>query len=225
MPTVESVKRLLYNRKKETKMKNKTKLAIAYMGILVSVLYMIVVVAFIATSSPIFLTGMEIVTILSAPVFLLVIESMLIDGSKDKMFLRQSALIFMSCCMILTVGAHFVNLMVTRPLINKGIDVPKFLQIGQWPSAEMAIDYLAWGFFIGLAFVCTSLAISNEHNMKKLKVTALVCGCLCLIGLMGPVLGIESLWFIAVIGYALGTPIMCVELIFLHKKLDNCNKL
>lgn len=199
-------------------MKNETKLAIAYMGILVSVLYLIVVVAFIATSSPIFLTGMEIVTIFSAPVFLLLIESMLIDSSKDKLFLRQSALLFMSCCMILTVGAHFVNLMVTRPLINKGIDVPKFLQIGQWPSVEMAIDYLAWGFFMGLAFVCTSLAIPNEYNMKKLKVTALVCGCFCLVGLIGPVLGIEALWFIAVTGYGLGTPIICIELISLYKK-------
>lgn len=205
-------------------MKNRTKLIIAYMGIWVSVLYLIVVVAFIATSSPIFLTGMEIVTIISAPTLLLLIESMLVDGSKDKMVWKQSALLFMSCCITLTVVAHFVNLTVTRSLINKGIDVPKFLQIGQWPSVEMAIDYLAWGFFMGLTFVCTSLVISNEYNMKKLKVTVLVCGCLCLIGLMGPIFGIEALWFIAVTGYALGTPIICIELICLYKKLDNCDK-
>ena len=29
-------------------------------------------------------------------------------------------------------------------------DVPFYYQIGQWPSVEMAIDYLAWGFFMGI---------------------------------------------------------------------------
>jgi len=71
---------------------------------------------------------------------------------------------------------------------------------------------------MGLAFICTSLVISNEYNTKKLKVTVLVSGCLCLIGLIGPILNIEVLWFIAVAGYALGTPIICIELICLYKK-------
>jgi hypothetical protein len=202
-------------------MNNKTKLTIAYIGISVSVLYLIVAAAFIATSSSIFLTGMEIVTIISAPAFLLLIESILADVSKDKIFWRQSALLFISCCMALTVVAHFVNLTVTMPLINKGVDVPEFLQIGQWPSVEMAVDYLAWGFFMGLAFVCTSLAISDNYNMRKLKVTILVCGCLCLIGLMGPVFDIGTLWFISVTGYGLGAPIICIELISLYKELKN----
>lgn len=155
---------------------NKQRFIIAYMGIFLSILYLIVVAAFIVTSSPIFLTGMEIVTIISAPAILLLIESILIDAPLGKKLWRQSALLFMSCCMVLTVAAHFVNLTVTRPLINKGIEVPEYLQIGQWPSVEMAIDYLAWGFFMGLAFICTSLAISNEYHLKKLKVTILCVG-------------------------------------------------
>lgn len=45
---------------------------------------------------------------------------------------------------------------VMRPLINEGVDVPSYFQIGQWPSVEMAIDYLAWGFFLGMAFICAA---------------------------------------------------------------------
>lgn len=201
-------------------METKSRLAIAYLGILASATYLIVSAAFIATSSPAFLAGMEIVTILSAPVFLLVIESLLQDCPKSKIFLKQLAIIFMSSCMILTVSAHFINLTVTGPLMDRGIDVPKYFQIGQWPSVEMAIDYLAWGFFMGLAFICSSLAISGEPHTRRLKTTTFACGCLCLAGLMGPVSGKEAIWLLAVIGYGIGTPLICMEMIRLGKKSE-----
>lgn len=53
---------------------------------------------------------------------------------------KKATLAFMSCTCSLTGVAHIVNITVTRALISDGIDVPKFFQIGYWPSVEMAID-------------------------------------------------------------------------------------
>lgn len=50
-------------------------------------------------------------------------------------------------------------------LSAKGNLVPVYFQIGFWPSVEMAIDYLAWGFFTGHAFWCVGL--SGKSNDKK----------------------------------------------------------
>lgn len=75
-----------------------------------------------------------------------------------------------------------------------------------------------------LTFICTSVAIANEYNMKRLKVQLLVSGYLWLIGFMGPALDIEALWFIAVVGCGLGIPIVYIEFICLYKKMGNSNR-
>jgi cyanate permease len=84
-----------------------------------------------------------------------------------------------------------------------------------------ANDPLAWGFFMGLAFIFTSLSLAVENpKIKKIKITAMVCGCLCLLGLLGPILDITSIWFIAVAGYGIGTPVICVLLLEFIKNQD-----
>lgn len=83
----------------------------------------------------------------------------------------------------------------------------------------MSIEYWAWGFFMGLAFVFTALALNKEDvRLKKIKVTIMTCGILCITGLIGPVLSNELLWFISVTGYAIGTPVICIQLIFYYKR-------
>lgn len=77
----------------------------------------------------------------------------------------------------------------------------------------MAIDYLAWGFFAGLAFICVGLSgKSNDNSKKNMKLNALLCGILCLIGFFGTVFINENIWYIAPIGYGIGTMIICIQL-------------
>jgi len=114
--------------------------------------------------------------------------------------------------------AHFVNITVTRRLLSDGYKVPDYLQIGKWPSVEMAIDYLAWGFFLGLAFLCTAFAIDKANSkMKNLKYTLFVCGLLCLAGIIGVVLINENCWYLAPLGYGFGTIFICIEMIKLNR--------
>jgi hypothetical protein len=198
-------------------MKREIKLAIAYIGIIDVLLYLIVVAAFIMKGSPIFLSGMEIVTIISAIFILIFLETILDDCPLEKLFWKRFSYISMTCSICLTSVAHFVNLTITRPLINEGVDVSIYFQIGQWPSVEMAIDYLAWGLFLGLAFICAAFTIPKKNSPKMLRGTILLSGCLCLIGFMGPVMNIVSMWYIAVMGYTAGIAVMSVEIIIFYK--------
>ena len=123
-------------------------------------------------------------------------------------------LVFMSCTCTLTGLAHTVNMTVTRKLIAEGIAVPDYFRIGFWPSVEMAVDYLAWGFFMGLAFLSVGLAIrSGEKSKRLMKGLVIICGVLCLTGFLGAVLVHENLWYLAPVGYGFGTIVICIQML------------
>ena len=91
--------------------------------------------------------------------------------------------------------------------IEEGVKVPLYFQIGQWPSVEMAVDYLAWGFFMGLAFICLSLPIASaDKTAKSMKVISLIDGILCLIGFVGALFINGNIWYLAPMGYCENRP-------------------
>lgn len=199
-------------------MSKKSKVTVAYSGIVLCTLYLVVVVAFIATKLKLFLSGMEVMTIISALFVPFLIEAVIAHALPEKNFWIYIARIFALCCLLLTVSAHFINLTVTNVLINEGINVPTYFQIGQWPSVEMAADYLAWGMFLGLAFISAAIAISNIAKLRKMQITVLVCGILCLIGFVGPIINNQNIWFIAVAGYTLGIILISIGLLRLNRQ-------
>lgn len=108
-------------------------------GIITCILYFVSVGLFLITKTEIALTIWELMTILSAPVVLFILLEISILVAIKPIY-KKAILAFMSCTCSLTGVAHIVNITVTRALISDGIDVPKFFQIGYWPSVEMAID-------------------------------------------------------------------------------------
>ena len=187
---------------------------ISITGIVAGVLYFISVGAFLITQSEIALTIWELMTVISAPVVMFVVLQ-LCDLVSDEAIYKKAALAFMSCTCALTSIAHIVNITVTRPLMSKGVAVPTYFQIGYWPSVEMAIDYSAWGFFNGLAFLCISLATKNKL-FQRIKATSLICGSLCLVGFLGTIFINENIWYTAPLGYGFGTIILCLQMFHLE---------
>lgn len=192
---------------------------VAILGIILCSIYFIITLELILTSSQIWLTAMELVTMVSG--ILMIMLVLVIPFSQIEIMVRYKvlAITFSAACMVLTNVAHMVNLTVTEQLIKKGIDIPYYLQIGKWPSVEMAIDYLAWGLFMGFAFLFSSLGIEKERIHKKLKITLCVCGVLCFVGFFGAILINQNLWYIAPMGYGMGTILICIELLVLNKKV------
>ncbi len=185
---------------------------IAIIGVSTCILYFISVGLFLITKEEAALTIWELMTCLSAPVELLVLSELsnLVNATA---IYKNAMLVFMACACALTSVAHIVNIAVTRRLINEGINVPEYFRIGFWPSVEMAIDYLAWGFFVGLAFLCIGFATNSKDKQKlMIKVTVLVCGMLCLSGFFGAIFINENLWYVAPMGYGLGSMIICIQM-------------
>ena len=179
-------------------------------GIITCILYFISVGLFLITKTGIALTIWELMTVFSAPVVLLILVEIGSIATTTSIY-KKAMLAFMSCTCSLTCIAHIVNITVTRQLINKGVNVPTYFQIGYWPSVEMAIDYLAWGFFTGLAFLSLSIAVDKDKH--KIKKSLLICGILCLIGFFGTVFINENIWYVAPMGYGVGTMIICIQML------------
>ena len=182
-------------------------------GIITCILYFISVGLFLITKTEIALTVWEFMTVLSAPLVLFVLLEISTVLAITSTY-QKAMLAFMSSTCSLTGVAHIVNITVTRALIREGLDVPTYFQIGYWPSVEMAIDYLAWGFFAGLAFLCLGIAIKDKDKSKSsIKTTLLTCGILCFIGFLGTVFINENIWYVAPMGYGIGTMIICIQML------------
>ena len=193
---------------------------IAIIGVSTCILYFISVGLFLITKEEAALTIWELMTFLSAPVELLVLSELsnLVNATA---IYKNAMLVFMACACALTSVAHIVNITVTRRLISEGINVPEYFRIGFWPSVEMAIDYLAWGFFVGLAFLCIGFATNSKDKQKlMIKVTVLVCGMLCLSGFFGAIFINENLWYVAPMGYGLGSMIICIQMMRFAWQID-----
>ena len=179
-------------------------------GITAVILYFLSVGSFLISHADIALTIWELMTVISGPIVLLVLLELSHSLSCSDLN-RRAMQVFMGCTCVLTGTAHIVNIAVTRRLIKEGVEVPLYFQIGQWPSVEMAVDYLAWGFFMGLAFICLGLPVASTDKTKRsLKVISLINGILCLIGFIGAMFINENIWYLAPMGYGFGLLIICI---------------
>jgi len=192
--------------------------SIPLLGIITVILYFLSVGAFLISKTDIALTIWELMTIISGPVVLLVLMEISSSIQTPDTY-RRAMCAFMSCVCALTGAAHIVNITVTRRLMREGVEVPLYFQIGQWPSVEMAVDYLAWGLFMGLAFLCMGVSVSSGSRAdRKIKTVPLINGILCLTGFAGAILINENVWYIAPVGYGFGFLVLCIMCLKAAKK-------
>ena len=192
---------------------------IAIIGILLICIYYFVVINFVATRSINWLITFDILTMFSGIYFVFLIIVLPFSKDENIQIKKIMAIIFVTAHMILTNIAHTINLVSVQNIKN-GIKVPDYLYIGKPMSYVTAIEYLGWGIFLGLAFLFSSLGIANKRELKLLKTTLFICSCLCIIGFFGWVVINENLWYIASMGYGVGTLIICIILLR-HDKKNN----
>ena len=176
----------------------------AISGIIGEIAYFISMMLFLITHTNFALTLWESMTVIGA-IVMLIAFLVIADEFKIKPLLRRLMTISLSGTVFLTSVAHFTSIGVIRKLESQGTTVPDYFKIGAFPSIEMTIDYVAWGFFMGAAFIALFLGIKD----KAIRIFSVTCGILCLCGFIGSFFS-DSLWYIAPLGYGIGFLIMCI---------------
>ncbi|MBP5362481.1 MAG: hypothetical protein J6Y71_05590 [Ruminococcus sp.] len=176
----------------------------AIAGIAGEILYFISMWLFLITQTGVALTFWELMTVAGA-VIMLIVLIVIAEDRKIQQIHHKLMMIALSGTVFLTSIAHFTSIGVVRKLESQGISVPDYFKIGTSPSIEMTVDYVAWGFFMGLAFIALFLGIKD----KAMKIISVACGVLCLCGFVGSFIS-DHLWYIAPLGYGIGFLVMCI---------------
>ena len=181
----------------------------SFVVFLVGVAYFIALLVGFATrglSAPIIdplLGVMEALTLLVAPVLVVMMAAIHGRASSSLKTVGSAAFAFMTLATGLTTAVHFVALTATR-------------QTGTallvWPSSAYAIELLAWDGFLGLALVFAAFTFQPVGRERHVRRGLFVCGLFCVLGIIGPAAGNMRLQLVGVFAYGALLPGVCLLL-------------
>jgi hypothetical protein len=142
---------------------------------------------------------MEVLTILSALPLLALFVALHAASAPERQLWATLALVFaaMFCCA--TMGVHVVELTAGRALARPGL---------VWPSVPYAVELFAWDFLLGVALLLAAQALTLAPGAQRVRVWLRATGALCIIGLLGPLVGNMRIQLIGVVGYAVAVPVV-----------------
>ncbi len=149
------------------------------------------------------LAVMEALTLLSAPLVVILMASICVTAPHERKVFGVIALSFGIIMAGLTSAVHFVALTAGR-------------QIGyfalEWPSIPYAVELLAWDLFLGLSLLFAAFAFPRGGIQTVVRWSLSIAGGLALVGTIGPLLGDMTLQRIGILGYGVALPIACIVL-------------
>jgi len=199
--------------------------------LVISILYIIVVIGWISLSSglsltqlsktaSLFLISMEVMTLLAGPAVVCLIAIISTISLSNVNLMSFLSMAFATCFAVLTSANHFLYLTIFNKIIFKDSLLEDLFSLAKWPSIVMAIDYIAWGFFLGLALLFSAFTFKAIGNLYvSIRSILIVSGILCISGLSGPLTGNLGLWFISVTGYTIGITVVSILLIKIFSKV------
>lgn len=159
----------------------------------------------------ILLVTMETLTLLLALVFVVMMAAMHSSAALEWKTNTLVALVFAALLAGVSATVHFVQLTALRQLGTAGL---------AWPSPMYAAELLAWDAFLGLSLLFAAPSLQGSRLRLVARGTMTVCGAMCLIGVIGPATGYMWLQFVAVAGYGLVLPVLCVLLALNWSRTD-----
>jgi hypothetical protein len=186
------------------------------LGYWTSLIEIVLAVAYLAAVAVMFITStippaepyisiVSVVSLVSAPlfVFLWVILNNVV--SPEKRIFTQTSLALIVIFATLTSINRYVALTVVHQSIDMGITdgLNWFMPYG-WPSVMAAIEVLAWGFFLGLAFLF--LAPTFRQGKLELAIfwTLTISGSFALVAVLGQIMNSAVLNMLGIIAWGPG---------------------
>ena len=118
-----------------------------------------------------------------------------------------TSLIFTGLLTGLTMGVHFVVLVVSRQAaFTQLVWLPMLISF-KWPSIAYVLDILAWDVFFALAVLFAQEAFQGGRVAAWIRLLMIASGVLALAGLSGVAVGDMRLRNIGIIGYAGAFPV------------------
>jgi hypothetical protein len=155
------------------------------------------------------LAVMEILTLLSAPLIVIMMAAVHVYAPPEYKIQRAVALAFAILVAGLTSAVHFVGLTALRQLGSAGI---------RWPSTLDALELLAWDVFLGLSLIFAAPVFQGGGIKRAVRVTMFGAGTLSLVGTIGPAIGDLRLQRIGVLGYGVVLPVTCLLLAIVFRE-------
>ena len=186
------------------------------LGYSVSLIEIALAIAYLAAVAAMFMTGtippaepyisiVSVVSLASAPLFVFLWVILHNVTAPEQRIFTQTSLALIVIFATLTSINRYVALTVVRQSIAMGITdgLNWFMPYG-WPSVMAAIEVLAWGFFLGLAFL--SLAPVFRKGKFELAIfwTLIISGMFALIAVLGQVMNSVVLNMLGIIAWGPG---------------------
>jgi hypothetical protein len=149
------------------------------------------------------LAVMEIITMVAAPLVVVLMAAIHGIAGRDRKTLGLIALSFGVIMAGLTSGVHFTALTAGRQTGGPVL---------QWPSTAYALELLAWDVFLGLSLLFAAPVFVGAGVFAAARWSLAIAGGLCLAGTIGPITGSMPLQRIGILGYGVVLPIACVFL-------------
>jgi hypothetical protein len=166
-----------------------------------------------------YLAILEFLIILSAVALVAMMAAIYRYAPAETKACSLIALAFMIAFAVLTCSTHFASLTVGRQMAPATVpQVFKQLSMVTWPTIALALDLLAWDFFLGL-----SLLFAAPVFRGTIRIVMYVNAVLCLAGTVAPLSGQMWLQLSAIAGYAFVLPVNCILLarLFARQHLQN----
>ncbi len=157
------------------------------------------------------LAVMEILTLLSAPILVVLMAAVHAYAPPEHKIHGVVAVAFMVILAGLTSSVHFVELTAVRQSSTANLT---------WPSTAYALELLGWDLFLGLSLLFAAPVFRGSKLAHAVRTGLSVGGTLCLVGILGPATGEMRLQFIAIVGYAGVLPTVCLLLMLLFRRAD-----
>lgn len=166
-----------------------------------------------------YLAVMETLMILSTVGLVTMVAAVCACAPRDRMTFALTALAFIIVFTVLTSSVHFASLTVMRqgdPLVLPLLS--RQLSFEPRPTLAMSLDLLAWDFFLGLSLVFAALVFSGGGLARRVRVSTIVTGTLCIVGTLGPATGHLGIQYVGIAGYTLALPVTCALLAMLFRR-------
>jgi hypothetical protein len=167
-----------------------------------------------------FLAIMEALILLCAPALVALFAAIHAYAPRDR---KTCSLVAFGCAVLLaalTGIVHFVLLSVGRQMSAGTLPAAIAVSPDSSLSPLLAVDLLGWDFFLGFGLLFAAPVFTGGGLSAAVRLGMIVSGVLCLGGVAGPMTGDMRFQIPAILGYAIGLPVVCFFLALLFNRAD-----